>query len=146
MIVQRVLEARVFIQKQLHSEIGQGLLVFLGIHKDDDDSKIKWFVNKLAHLRIFGDEEGKMNLNIKDVSGEILVVSQFTLYGNCLSGRRPDFVQAAPPSIAEPLYQQFVAQLSHEMGKVQTGVFGAEMQIALVNDGPVTFFIEPMPD
>lgn len=143
LLVQRVQEARVFIQKEPYSEIGPGLFVLLGIHKEDDSSQIKWLVNKLVHLRIFSDEEGKMNRSVKDIKGEILLVSQFTLYGNCLKGRRPDFIQAAPPSIAKPLYQQFIAQLSQEIGKIQTGVFGAEMQIALINDGPVTLLIEP---
>ena len=143
LIVQRVQEARVLIHKQLYSEIGPGLLVFLGIHKDDDSGQIKWFVNKLVHLRIFSDEEGKMNRSVKDIGGQILIVSQFTLYGNCLNGRRPDFIQAASPSIAQSLYDQFIEQLYQEMDHIQTGVFGAEMQIALVNDGPATFLIEP---
>lgn len=142
LLIQRVLEAKVLINKQVYSQIGSGLLVLLGIHKDDDDSQIKWLVNKLVHLRIFSDEEGKMNRSIKEINGQILVVSQFTLYGNCLNGRRPDFIQAAMPSIAESLYQQFVEQLRQEIGKVQTGLFGAEMQISLTNDGPVTFLIE----
>jgi D-tyrosyl-tRNA(Tyr) deacylase len=145
LLIQRVQEARVFIQKQLHSEIGLGLLVFLGIHKEDQASQIPWFVNKLVHLRIFNDDEGKMNRSIKEKEGQILVVSQFTLYGNCLSGRRPDFLQAALPALALPLYQQFIEQLSQEIGIVQTGVFGAEMQISLINDGPVTFLLEPQP-
>jgi D-aminoacyl-tRNA deacylase len=143
LLIQRVQEARVFIQKQVYSEIGPGLLVLLGIHKEDDASQIQWLVNKLIHLRIFRDEEGKMNQSVKEAGGEILVVSQFTLYGNCLSGRRPDFIQAASPAKAEPLYQQFIKQLSQEMGSIRTGIFGAEMQISLINDGPVTFLIEP---
>ena len=143
LLIQRVQEAQVFIQKQLYSEIGPGLLVLLGIHKEDDASQIKWLVNKLIHLRIFSDEEGKMNRSLKEIGGQILIVSQFTLYGNCLNGRRPDFIQAAPPAIAQLLYQQFIEHLSQEIGTVRTGVFGAEMQISLINDGPVTFFIEP---
>lgn len=143
LLIQRVQEARVLIQKQIYSEIGQGLLVLMGIHKDDDASQIPWLVNKLIHLRIFKDNERKMNRSIKEVNGQILVVSQFTLYGNCLGGRRPDFIQAAPPAVAQPLYQEFIVQLSQEMGSIQTGLFGAEMQIALVNDGPVTFLLEP---
>src|SRR5262245_12973755 len=142
LLVQRVQEAKVFIEKQIYSEIGMGLLVLLGIHKDDDASQMKWLINKLIHLRIFCDEEGKMNRSVKEIGGQILVVSQFTLYGNCLNGRRPDFIQAAPPSIAEPLYQQFIEQLRQEIENVQTGLFGAEMQISLTNDGPVTFLIE----
>ncbi len=143
LLIQRVQEARVVIQKQVYSEIGPGLLVLLGIHKEDDSSQIKWLVNKLVHLRIFADDEGKMNRSVKEIGGQVLIVSQFTLYGNCLNGRRPDFIQAAPPSVAQPLYQQFIDQLSQEIDKVKTGVFGAEMQITLVNDGPVTFLIEP---
>lgn len=142
LLIQRVLEAKVVINKQVYSQIGSGLLVLLGIHKEDDASQITWLINKLVHLRIFGDEEGKMNRSIKEIGGQILIVSQFTLYGNCLNGRRPDFIQAAIPAIAEPLYQQFVEQLRQEIENVQTGQFGAEMQISLTNDGPVTFFIE----
>ena len=142
LLIQRVREAQVFIANQLHSQIGPGLLVLLGIHKEDHADQINWLVNKLVNLRIFCDQEGKMNLSVKDVSGQILLVSQFTLYGNCLNGRRPDFIQAAPPAIAQPLYHQFIEQLTQEMGSIQTGVFGAEMQIALINDGPVTLLIE----
>jgi len=141
-VIQRVLEAKVIIDKQLHSQIGYGLLVLLGIHKEDKADQIKWLINKLIHLRIFKDEEGKMNRSIKDVEGEVLVVSQFTLYGHCLNGRRPDFMQAAPPVIAEPIYRQFVEQLSVEIPNVQTGLFGAEMQLSFTNDGPVTFILE----
>lgn len=143
LLVQRVKEAQVLIHEKLHSQIGRGLLVFLGIHKEDHAGQIPWFVNKLVNLRIFSDQEGKMNRSLKEAGGSLMVVSQFTLYGNCLNGRRPDFIQAAPPAIAEPLYMQFIAQLKHEIEDVQTGVFGAEMQIALINDGPVTFLLEP---
>ena len=142
-LVQRVKEAKVSIDQKLHSQIGAGLLVFLGIHKEDQATQIPWLINKLVNLRIFSDQEGKMNCSVKEVGGSILLVSQFTLYGNCLSGRRPDFIQAAPPAIAEPLYQQFIDKLSLEIKDLQTGVFGAEMQIGLINDGPVTFLIEP---
>lgn len=142
LLIQRVQEARLLIEKKLYSEIGPGLLVLLGIHKDDQASQIKWLVNKLVHLRIFNDEEGKMNRSVKDIKGQIMVVSQFTLYGNCSNGRRPDFIQAAPPALAQPLYQQFIDQLGQEIPSLQTGLFGAEMQIALINDGPVTFLIE----
>ena len=143
LLIQRVLEAKVMIDKQIYSQIGPGLLVLLGIHRQDDATQIKWLVDKLIHLRIFRDAEGKMNRNVREMGGEILVVSQFTLYGNCLTGRRPDFIQAAVPVIAEPLYQQFIKHLKQEIGNVQTGVFGAEMQISLINDGPVTFLLEP---
>lgn len=142
LVIQRVKEACVLIQEQEYSAIKKGLLVLLGIHKDDRADQILSLVNKLIHLRIFSDEQGKMNLNIKDIQGQILVVSQFTLYGNCLNGRRPDFIQAAPPFVAQPLYQQFIECLTQEFEEVKTGVFGADMQIYLINDGPVTFFID----
>lgn len=142
LVIQRVREASVTIEQNLYSAIGPGLLVFLGIHHEDGMPQIKWLINKLVHLRIFSDEQGKMNRNVKEIEGEVLVVSQFTLYGNCLNGRRPDFIQAAPPSIAQALYQQFIEQLRQEIQVVQTGEFGADMQVALINDGPVTFLIE----
>jgi D-tyrosyl-tRNA(Tyr) deacylase len=142
LVIQRVLQAHVHIQQSLFSSIGPGLLVFIGIHQQDTLDQIRWCVNKLIHLRIFSDENGKMNKSIKESQGELLIVSQFTLYGNCLNGRRPDFIQAASPSLALPLYQQFVDEVKKEMESVKTGQFGADMQISLVNDGPVTFVIE----
>lgn len=142
LLIQRVLDAKVTIKHEVYSQIGSGLLVLLGIHKNSTASQIEWFVNKLINLRIFCDEEGKMNRSVKEVGGEIMIVSQFTLYGNCLTGRRPDFIQAAIPSLAEPLYLQFVHRLKQEIKNVQTGLFGANMQISLTNDGPVTFFLE----
>jgi D-tyrosyl-tRNA(Tyr) deacylase len=142
LVVQRVSEAKVTIDGQIAGAIQQGLLVLLGIHKEDKAEDIPWFINKLINLRIFSDEQGKLNLSIKDIKGQILLVSQFTLYGNCLNGRRPDFIQAAPPAIALPLYHQFIKELSQEVD-VQTGRFGAAMQVALVNEGPVTLIIEP---
>lgn len=142
LLIQRVLDAKVTINHEVYSQIGPGLLVLLGIHKNSSASQIDWFVNKLVHLRIFCDEKGKMNRSVKEVGGQIMVVSQFTLYGNCLTGRRPDFIQAAIPSLAEPLYLQFVNQLKQEVKNVETGLFGANMQISLTNDGPVTFFLE----
>lgn len=142
-LIQRVKEAKVVIDGAVHSQIGHGLLLFLGIHKDDKPEQIPWFINKLVNLRIFGDDEGKMNRSIQDVNGNALIVSQFTLYGNCLSGRRPDFIQAANPTIALPIYHQFIDQMKREIQNVQTGEFGAMMEISLVNDGPVTFILEP---
>jgi D-tyrosyl-tRNA(Tyr) deacylase len=120
----------------------KGLLVLIGIHQTDTPEKTSSLVHKLVHLRIFNDSEDKMNLNVQDVGGQILVISQFTLYGNCLSGRRPDFIQAAPPALALPIYHKFVEEVRQTMGSVQTGQFGAEMQVALINDGPATFIIE----
>ena len=141
-VAQRVKESKVMVDGQLSGAIGAGLLVFLGIHKEDSISQIPWLVNKLVNLRVFQDERGKMNLSVKDIEGEILVVSQFTLYANCAGGRRPDFLDAAPPSLAVPLYEEFVSCVKREVGKVQTGIFGAEMEVFLVNDGPVTLFLD----
>lgn len=141
-VIQRVKKAQVFIENQLYSEIGAGLLILLGIHKNDTDEQVKWLVNKIIHLRIFNDDEGKMNRSIKEAKGEVLVVSQFTLYANYQSGRRPDFFDAAGPEVARPLYQKFIDLLSREMGEIRIGVFGAFMQISLINDGPVTLVID----
>lgn len=142
LVIQRVQQAQVSINNEIYSEIGSGLLVLLGIHQKDQASVIPWLVQKLIHLRIFSDEQGKMNLSAKELNKEILVVSQFTLYGNCLNGRRPDFLQAAPPIISQPIYNQFVDILKQEIEVVKTGVFGANMQIGLINDGPVTLLID----
>ncbi len=142
LVIQRVSEAKVTIQNQVLGAIQKGLVVLLGIHKADKPEVIPWFINKLVNLRIFGDKEGKMNLSIKDIKGQILLISQFTLYGNCLTGRRPDFIQAATPAMALPLYHQFIEQLRQQV-EVQTGQFGAIMQVSLVNDGPVTFIVDP---
>ncbi len=142
LVLQRVQRAEVRVDGETVGAIGKGLLVFLGIHSQDTSDKIAWLVNKLLNLRIFEDELGKMNLSVKDVGGEILVVSQFTLYANCARGLRPDFLEAAPPSVAEPLYEQFIAEVKKGMGKVQTGKFGAYMEVSLVNDGPVTILLE----
>ena len=141
-VAQRVKESRVVVEGKLSGAIGAGLLVFLGIHREDSMSQIPWLVNKLVNLRIFQDEQGKMNLSVKDMRGEILVVSQFTLYANCFGGRRPDFLDAAPPSIAIPLYEEFINAIKKEVGKVETGIFGASMEVFLVNDGPITIFLD----
>jgi D-tyrosyl-tRNA(Tyr) deacylase len=142
LLIQRVQNAQIHIEDQLYSSIGRGLLVFLGIHKNDGGSQIGWCVKKLIHLRIFSDEQDKMNLSVKDIKGEILLVSQFTLYANCKNGRRPDYLDAAPPSTAIPLYEQFIAELKKEALPVKTGKFGANMQVSLINDGPVTLIID----
>jgi D-tyrosyl-tRNA(Tyr) deacylase len=141
LIVQRVSQAKVLVAEEICGSIQKGLLVLLGIHREDKIEDVPWFIHKLVHLRIFSDEKGKMNRALHDVAGEVLVVSQFTLYGNCLDGRRPDFIQAAAPDIALPIYQYFVQALSQHVS-VQTGQFGAEMQVFSVNEGPVTFIIE----
>lgn len=141
LVVQRVSEAQVKVGGESVGAIGPGLMVLLGIHRQDTATLIPWMVNKLLHLRIFSDEEGKMNKSILDVKGQVLIVSQFTLYGNCTNGRRPDFLEAAPPVIALPIYEQFIEQLRQQI-EVQTGQFGAAMELALVNQGPVTLVID----
>jgi D-tyrosyl-tRNA(Tyr) deacylase len=141
-VVQRVSEASVTIDGAIVSKIDRGLLVLFGVHVDDDPAKTAWFVNKLLNLRIFEDENGKMNRSVLDIEGGVLAVSQFTLYGNCMNGRRPDFISAAAPDKAEKIYDKFVSELKSEYPKVGTGVFGAKMSVALTNDGPVTLVIE----
>lgn len=141
-VLQRVKEAKVTVDGQVAGSVGPGLLILLGIHKNDDASMIDWLVNKIVHLRIFQDEAGKMNLSVKDIGGGLLVVSQFTLYANASRGRRPDFIDAADPGKAEPLYLQCVDAFKKEISNVQTGIFGACMEVSLVNDGPVTLILE----
>jgi D-aminoacyl-tRNA deacylase len=141
-VIQRVTEASVTVDTKLVGVIGKGALVLLGIHKEDTPAQVSWLVQKLINLRIFPDAQDKMNLSLLDCKGEVLVVSQFTLYGNCQEGRRPDFFESAPPVIAVPLYEMFVVELRKNIEKVETGVFGAKMQVALINDGPVTLIID----
>ena len=142
-VLQRCLEASVSIDGKLVGEIGQGLLILLGVGHDDGQTDVDWMCKKIANLRVFEDEEGKMNRSVLDVGGATLVVSQFTLYGNCRKGRRPSFVHAGHPTIAEPLVDQFCTALS-DLGiqDVQTGRFGADMKVQLINDGPVTLIID----
>ena len=142
LIIQRVATASVSVDGVVIGQIGKGFLVLLGIHKDDKPEQTTWLVKKLAALRVFEDEAGKMNLGLNDIGGEVLVISQFTLYGNCLNGRRPDFFSAAPGSQAEPIYNKFVEELKGEIVNVQTGKFAAHMVVSLVNDGPVTLIID----
>jgi D-tyrosyl-tRNA(Tyr) deacylase len=142
-LVQRVSEASVTVDGDVTGAIGQGLLVLLGVHRDDTDAERTWVVNKVANLRIFPDDEGRMNRSLLDTGGEALVVSQFTLYGDTRKGNRPSFIESAPPEQAEALYEAFVAALADLLGKpVPTGVFGAHMDVRLVNDGPVTLWVE----
>lgn len=141
-VVQRVKQASVTVDGKVVGSIGKGAMVLFGVHKNDDFSKIPWLANKLVNLRIFHNEEGKMDASLLDRKAEVLVVSQFTLYGNCCEGRRPDFTQAAPASLAEPIYLEFVKELKKSIAHVATGIFGAQMDVALINDGPVTLLID----
>lgn len=141
-VVQRVGRASVRVEQETISSIGAGLTVFLGIHGNDGISEIEWMADKLINLRIFEDEEGKMNLSLLDLGGEMLIVSQFTLYGDCRKGRRPGFSDAAPPSFAEPVYRRFAEEVRKRGIAAATGRFQAAMEIELVNDGPVTLLID----
>ena len=142
-LIQRVREASVTIEKHLQGSIGPGLLIFLGIHRDDRPAQAEWLARKCARMRIFPDEAGNMNRSLMDTDGEALVISQFTLYGNAAKGNRPSFTRAARPEQAIPLYEHFIDQLSAELKKpVAQGVFGAMMDVSLVNDGPVTIWLE----
>ena len=141
-LIQRVKRASVTIEGELYSEIGMGLLIFLGVEKDDAAENASKLAQKVSNLRIFEDEHDKMNYSVKDVEGEILVVSQFTLCGDCKKGTRPSFDNAAPPEKANNLYEDFVKLLCAEGLRVQTGKFRAMMDVELINDGPVTFLIE----
>lgn len=142
-VLQRVSHASVAVEGEETRSIEGGLLILLGVEPTDDESKAKWLTEKCANLRIFPDDEGRMNRSLLDIEGEALVISQFTLYGDARKGRRPSFVGAADPSIAEPLYEKF-ASLLQELGvaKVAKGTFGAHMKVTLLNDGPVTLILE----
>ena len=142
-VIQRVLKASVSISGRIISEIETGLLVFLGIENVDNDSDIEYLAQKLVNLRIFNDENGVMNLSVMDVNGEILVVSQFTLHARTRKGNRPSYIDAAKPDISIPIYEKFCKALEVLQKKpVKTGEFGANMQVALINDGPVTIWID----
>ena len=142
-VIQRVSSASVTIDGKIVADIQKGLLVLLGIEDADAQEDIDWLCQKIANLRIFGDENEVMNLSVAAIDGDIIVVSQFTLHASTKKGNRPSYIKAAKPEIAIPLYEQFVAQLEIELGKkVKTGLFGADMKVALVNDGPVTILID----
>ncbi len=142
-VIQRVDNASVKIDGSIYSEIGKGLLVLLGIEPDDTIGDIDWLSGKISRLRIFDDENGVMNLSVKDIDGEILVVSQFTLYASTKKGNRPSYIKSARPETAIPLYEKFIEKLTEEAGKqVKTGKFGAMMDISLINSGPVTIIID----
>ena len=141
-VVQRVSEASVRINGETVGKIGKGFMILLGITQDDSPELCAYLAEKCAGLRVFTDENDKMNLSLKDVGGEVLVVSQFTLYGDCRKGKRPSFIAAARPETAIPLYERFIAELRDRDLHVETGEFGADMKVSLVNDGPVTLILD----
>lgn len=141
-VIQRVKNASVEIDGNVNGKINTGLLVLLGIASTDTKQDVDYLVKKVVNLRVFSDENDKMNLSLKDVNGELLVISQFTLYGNCREGNRPSFIEAAKPDVAIPLYEYFVEECKKQISVVETGVFGADMKVSLLNDGPVTIIIE----
>jgi D-tyrosyl-tRNA(Tyr) deacylase len=140
--IQRVSSARVRVEGETVGEIGRGFLVLLGVAAGDGPAELRWMVDKVVGLRVFDDGEGKMNLALADVGGELLVVSQFTLLGDCRKGRRPSFIDAAPPEMAERMYEEFVAAARAAGIRVATGKFRTHMEVELVNDGPVTLLID----
>ncbi len=141
-VLQRCSQAKVTVKGKVTGTIDKGFVLLVGVTHDDTEKEAEWLADKIVNLRIFEDADGKMNRSLKDVEGEILSVSQFTLYADCHKGRRPSFVDAAPPEKANPLYEQFNELLRSRGVKVETGVFGAMMEVDLVNDGPVTLVLE----
>ena len=142
-VIQRVSKASVTIDNKIYSQISNGLLVLLGIEDADTAEDIEWLSGKIVNLRVFNDENGVMNVSIKDINGDILVVSQFTLQASTKKGNRPSYIKASKPAFAIPMYERFVQQLNNDLGKqVHTGVFAADMKVDLCNDGPVTIFID----
>lgn len=142
-VIQRVSEASVTINGTMKSAIGRGLLVLVGIEDLDGQEDVEWLAGKIANLRIFEDEQGVMNVSVKDVQGELLVVSQFTLHASTKKGNRPSYMKAARPEVAIPIYEQFLATMSTQLGRaVRAGEFGADMKVALINNGPVTIIID----
>lgn len=141
-VLQRVKRAQVSVDGKITGAIGPGILLLLGVHGDDTPADADFLAVKCAELRVFNDAEGKMNRSAKETGGGALVVSQFTLYGDCRKGRRPSFTEAAPPAKGKALYEYFVAKLAEHLPQVQTGIFGAMMEVELINDGPVTLILE----
>jgi D-aminoacyl-tRNA deacylase len=142
-VIQRVTSASVEVEKKVCASIGSGLLVLVGIEDADTNEDIEWLASKIVNLRIFNDSEGVMNVSLKDSNGEIIVVSQFTLQASTKKGNRPSYIKAAKPDVAIPMYEKFKTSVSIELGKiVQSGIFGADMKVSLVNDGPVTIVID----
>lgn len=141
-VLQRVSSASVSVNQEIVGSIQNGLLLLLGIEEEDNHEDIDWLIQKIINMRIFSDKEGKMNLSLVDISGELLIVSQFTLHASTKKGNRPSFIRAARPEIAIPLYNQFIETCKKQIPNTETGIFGADMQVALVNDGPVTIVID----
>ena len=143
LVIQRVCEASVTVDGQVTGRIGPGLLVLAGFAPTDDTASLAWMSRKLVQLRIFDDDNGQMNRSVQDIGGQVLVVSQFTLLADARKGNRPSYIGAAPPAVAEPLYEQFVAMVAAGLGQpVPTGIFGADMKVSLLNDGPVTIVLD----
>jgi len=142
LVVQRVKEARVSVAGEVVGEIGRGLLVFLGVGKDDQENDVDYLLEKVIHLRVFPDADSKFNRSLEDVKGALLVVSQFTLWGDCRKGRRPSFSESAPPAVAEPLYHRFIEKARAKGFPVTEGRFQEMMEVSLINDGPVTFLLD----
>jgi len=141
-VIQRVRRASVTIDGTVHGEIDRGMVVLLGIHGNDTLTDLQWLAEKIVNLRIFDDPQGKMNLSLADIDGAMLIISQFTLYGDCRKGRRPGFSSAAPPETAEPLYRRFIEEIQKKQVKIATGIFQAAMDVELVNEGPVTLLLD----
>lgn len=141
-VVQRVKHSSVAVDANIVGKINEGLLILLGIKNGDTQKDVTWLANKVVSLRIFEDENGKMNKELKEINGSILLISQFTLYGDCVKGKRPSFIEAAKPEIAIPLYEKFIDTLKNQGINVETGIFGADMKVDLLNDGPVTLVID----
>lgn len=142
-VIQRVTKASVTIENEVVASISSGILLLLGIEDEDTQEDISWLSSKIANLRIFDDADGVMNLSTKEVAGDMIIVSQFTLHASTKKGNRPSYIKAAKPNVAIPLYEQFIKQMELDLGKaIQTGQFGADMKVALINDGPVTIIID----
>lgn len=141
-VIQRVSEASVKVDNQIVGEIGKGLMLLIGIDENDEKTDADWLIQKILNLRIFGDENGKLNLSVKDISGEILCISQFTLIADYKKGNRPSFIKAAKPEKAVPLFEYFKEEIAKSGLKIEKGIFGADMKVSLINDGPVTIVMD----
>lgn len=141
-VIQRVKHASVTVDNEITGKINHGFLILLGVTHSDTEKEVDWLAKKITDLRVFNDADDKMNLGLKDVDGELLVISQFTLYGNCIKGRRPAFIDAAKPDMANELYEKFLEKCKNLGFKTEAGIFGADMKVELLNDGPVTLIID----